>query len=429
MHPFVVRRLTGPLYDRLRFGGWIGGAEAELLATDRAPREALDAIARERLLALLRHAAAHAPRYRGIPADVESFESLPLLSKEDLTDALVARDRPRAARVRRTSGSTGMPRSVLVDAVSLARHRAARRVGWRRLDVYPGDRWTMVWGRDEPRGLLYRAAVALAENRQLVRVEDLESGTAEAEIARIDRFDPKLLYGFASGLALLAACVRRRPRSLAAVVSTAETMSAGDAARISSALGAPVTHEYGLTEAQVVATGCEAGSLHVVEENVRVEVIAEGRPGAPGETGEIVITDLFGYAAPLLRYRTGDAGAFLAGECACGRAQRRLDLRLARTVELFDVDGRRYHPEVFTPPHGFARFADLRGFRVRRTGEREFDVEIVVGDGASTGPLLAEFEKAIRAALPVRGLVLRIRRVARIERGAAGKLRYFEDAR
>jgi phenylacetate-CoA ligase len=286
----------------------------------------------------------------------------------------------------------------------------------------------MVWGRDEPRGAIYRAAVALAENRQLARVEDLEGGSLAREAARIRRFDPKLIYGFSSGLTLLAGALEK-PRSLRAVVSTAETMAAADAARVASALGVPVLHEYGLTEAQVVATACEAGSLHVVEENLLVEVIADGRPAGPGETGEIVVTDLFGYAAPLLRYRTGDSGAFVEGSCPCGRAQRRLDLRLARTVDLFEVDGRRYHPEVFTPPHGFARFADLRRFRVRRTGERAFDVEVVLADGAPQEPVLAEFEAAIRAALPVRGLALSMRPVASIERGGSGKLRYFEDLR
>ncbi|HEX5135940.1 MAG TPA: hypothetical protein VFY93_03130, partial [Planctomycetota bacterium] len=295
--------------------------------------------------------------------------------------------------------------------------------------VLPGDRWTMLWGRDEPRGLLYRAAVAFAENRQLVRVGDLEWGAADAALARIERFDPKLVYGFASGLALLAAGASRSPRSLCAVVSTAETMSPADALRVSSSLGVPVAQEYGLTEAQVVATGCERGSLHVVEENVLVEVLAGGRAAAPGETGEIVLTDLFGYAAPLLRYRTGDAGAFVAGECPCGRAQRRLDLRVARIVELFEVDGRTYHPEVFTPPHGFPHFADLRRFRVLRTGEREFRVEVVLAGGAEAARVLAAFEAAIRAALPVRGLVLRVHAVGEIARGASGKLRYFEDAR
>lgn len=429
MHPFVVRHLTGPLYDRLRFGGGIAAAERDLLSTDRASREALDAIVRERLASLLSHAAAHVPHYAGVSADPAGFEALPLLSKEEMTDRLVARDRTRPARVRRTSGSTGTPRSVLVDTTSLARHRAARRVGWRRFGVQPGDRWTMLWGRDEPRGLAYRAAVALAENRQLIRVEDLESERAHAAFARLGRFDPKLIYGFASAVALLGDHASGRPPSLRAVVSTAETLPPGDALRVSSALGVPVVQEYGLTEAQVVATACEAGSLHVVEENILVEVLVDGRAAAPGETGEIVITDLFGYAAPLLRYRTGDAGALVAGACPCGRAQRRLDLRLARTVDLFEVDGRRYHPEVFTPPHDFPHFAELRRFRVLRTGEREFRVEAVLADGAEVPRVLGAFEAAIRAALPVRGLVLRLQAVAEIARGASGKLRYFEDAR
>jgi phenylacetate-CoA ligase len=430
MIPFVVRHVTGPLYDRLRFGGRIAAAERELRGTDRATREQLDAIVRERLSALLRHAAAHVPRYSGIPTEPAAFGKLPLLRKGDAGAEVVARDRARPFRERRTSGSLGAPARVLVDVVSLARHRAARRVAWRRLGVLPGDRWTMAWGRDEPRGPLYRALVALAENRQLVRIEDLETDVA-TERARIDRFDPAVLYGFASGLVRLAeAWPGGRPRgSLRALVSTAEMLPPGDARHVEAAFGVPVVQEYGLTEAQVVATGCEAGSLHVVEENVLVEVIRDGRAAAPGEPGEIVITDLFGYAAPLLRYVTGDSGSFAEGPCPCGRARRRLDLRLARSVELFHVDGRAFHPEVFTLPHGFPHFGKIRRFRARRTGERSFEVDVVLAEGAPEGIVLAAYEAAVREALPVRGLVLRVRSVARIERPASGKLRYFEDAR
>lgn len=431
MHPSVVRHLTGPLYDRLRFRAGIAAAEAELSLTDRASREELDALVRARLGALLRHAAAHVPHYRAIPDDPDAFATLPLLGKEDLGPDLVARDRARAARVRRTSGSTGMPTSVLVDTVSLARHRAARRVAWGRLGFRHGDRWTMVWGRDEPRGLVYRAAVRAAENRQVLRIDDLEGDATERALDRVDRFDPVLLYGFASGLSRLAErrAGRGRPRSLRAVVSTAEMLPRADAERIASAFGVPVAHEYGLTEAQVVATSCEKGSLHAVEENVLLEVVRDGRPAAPGETGEIVVTDLSGYAAPRLRYRTGDTGAFVAGTCTCGRAQRRLDLRLARTAELFEVDGRLFHPEVFTLPHEFARFGDIRGFRVLRVGERAFEVRVVLADGTMAEPVLREFEAAIRVALPVDGLALRMLRVPRIERDRSGKLRYFEDVR
>ena len=288
-----------------------------------------------------------------------------------------------------------------------------------------------MWGRDEPRDLLYRAAIELVENRRVLRVEDLEGEGAERALDRLERFDPTMLYGFASGITRLAERRGERGplRSLRAVVSTAEMLPRADAERIGRSFGVPVLLEYGLTEVQVVATACEKGSLHVVEENVVLDVLRDGQPAAPGETGELVVTDLHGYAAPLLRYRTGDSGAFVAGPCPCGRAHRRLDLRLARTCDLFEIDGRRYHPEAFTLPHGFARFGEIRAFRVLRVGERAFDVEVVLAAGARPEPVLGEFDAAIRAALPVAGLALRLRPVERIERDPSGKLRYFRDAR
>jgi hypothetical protein len=54
---------------------------------------------------------------------------------------------------------------------------------------------------------------------------------------------------------------------------------------------------------------------------------------------------------------------------------------------------------------------------------------VVLAPGAKPEPVASEFENAIRAALPVPGLALRVRPVPRIERDPSGKLRYFEDAR
>ena len=50
------------------------------------------------------------------------------------------------------------------------------------------------------------------------------------------------------------------------------------------------------------------GVLHILEESFLAEVLdpATGRPVAPGEVGELVLTTLGRVASPLLRYRTGD---------------------------------------------------------------------------------------------------------------------------
>jgi phenylacetate-CoA ligase len=447
----VVRRVTGPLYDRLRFGGELARAAAELARTDRAAAEEVARLRERRLAALLAHAAAHVPWYgaalaragvrapgdaAALAGDAAAFARLPLLEKEDLRRAaadLRARDRPRPARLRRTSGSTGRPVSVLVDARSAARHRAAksRARGW--LGVRPCERWAMLWGRDEPRSRLHAAAVELSENRRVFHLADLEGpGGAPRISARLARFDPALLYGYSSGLARLASLSLERglapPPSLRVAVATAEMLPEADRRRISRALGVPVALEYGLTEAQFVAGTCDAGSLHVAEENVLVEVLDGGRPAPPGRAGEIVVTDLHGLAAPLIRFRTGDTGALLDGPCPCGRAHRRLDLRIGRSCDLILLDGRAHHPEVFTLPHDFPHFERVARFRVLRTAERAFTVEVVPAGDGPFEPVAAALARSARESLGP-SVSLEVRAVPDLPRDPSGKLRYYLDAR
>jgi phenylacetate-CoA ligase len=50
---------------------------------------------------------------------------------------------------------------------------------------------------------------------------------------------------------------------------------------------------------------------------VLLEVLADGRPAAAGERGEVSVTLLHSYAMPILRYRLGHH-ATRGGPCACG---------------------------------------------------------------------------------------------------------------
>ena len=89
----------------------------------------------------------------------------------------------------------------------------------------------------------------------------------------------------------------------------------------------PVANGYGSREAGFIAHDCPAGSMHITDENVIVEITdADGQPVAqwamwrnrgdpPGHTRN----------APD-RYRTGDMGRRLADRCSCGRGLGRLDV-------------------------------------------------------------------------------------------------------
>ena len=88
-------------------------------------------------------------------------------------------------------------------------------------------------------------------------------------------------------------------------------------------------------DSALIAHECPQGGMHVLSDAVILELLdPEGRPVAPGEPGEIVITDLNSHEAPFIRYATGDIAVMSSRRCPCGRALPLLE-RIGRALERF----------------------------------------------------------------------------------------------
>jgi phenylacetate-CoA ligase len=90
-------------------------------------------------------------------------------------------------------------------------------------------------------------------------------------------------------------------------------------------------------ETGLVAHECvEGGSLHVPAEGIVAEIVGpDGKPVAPGEIGDVLITSLHNTATPLIRYRVGDrAIAPLRLPCSCGRGLPLFGRVVGRTHDL-----------------------------------------------------------------------------------------------
>jgi phenylacetate-CoA ligase len=179
----------------------------------------------------------------------------------------------------------------------------------------------------------------------------LSIGASIAQQAEwLARQDPDYLLTYPSNLLYLAEHCRSHGitlRHLEHVTTIGEVLNPEVREACRNAWDAPVIDVYSAQEVGVIAYQCpEHEHYHVQAESILVEVIgAAGAPCAPGQVGKVIVTPLYNYAMPLLRYELGDYAE--AGEpCACGRGLPVLERILGRERNslLVTPAGERYWP-------------------------------------------------------------------------------------
>jgi len=111
---------------------------------------------------------------------------------------------------------------------------------------------------------------------------------------------------------------------------TGEGCSPSFRKRVEGLWGCPAYFYYGSLEAGPIGIECPTqNGYHIALGHIYLEIIDQKteRPLPPGETGEIIVTELIKESTHLVRYRTGDIGFIDDSECPCGISLPRLYLR------------------------------------------------------------------------------------------------------
>jgi phenylacetate-CoA ligase len=122
-------------------------------------------------------------------------------------------------------------------------------------------------------------------------------------------------------------------------------------ARIEAQWGARVVDHSGMTEVGPMAVEClpGPGGLHVLEDDYWIEVLDPHRlePVAPGEIGELIVTNMHRLGSPVIRYRTGDLVRVDTTACPCGSPYTRLAGGiLGRTDDMIPIRGNNFYPSA-----------------------------------------------------------------------------------
>ena len=244
-------------------------------------------------------------------------------------------------------------------------------------------------------------------------------------VAALNRFQPKVLVGYASALKPLAAEQRAGRLHIApqGVVSASEVLSPHTASELKAAWGNAPVDVYAATETAGIASPCTYGNRHVYEDLLIVEPIDRaGNPVPAGTTGaKLLVTVLFSRTLPLIRYEMSDTVKLGGRGCPCGRTFTLLEDIEGRMEDVLQLQGREgtvsVHPNVF---HGLLDEAAVSGWQVIQEASGLRVLLAGLAPGASTEGV----RDALAAALTAAGaspLRIDMERVGHIQRTALGK--------
>ncbi|MBU0678006.1 MAG: hypothetical protein KJ626_07795 [Verrucomicrobia bacterium] len=188
-------------------------------------------------------------------------------------------------------------------------------------------------------------------HRLFGRVRMIDSdATTEARLDALREGTEQIVRGYPWPVWRAVVLARRRgvtlpPRRL--FVTGGEPLPASVRRTIEQALGARVVNRYAATDYGQMAAECEKGSLHLCA-GAHVRILTESGPAKPGQEGEVVATNFFSSARPLIQVRTGDYAAWSETRCSCGNEIPHLACVSGRTGDA-----------ILTPAGEVLRFVEL----------------------------------------------------------------------
>jgi phenylacetate-CoA ligase len=346
-----------------------------LSQTENLPPDRLQSYQRNLLEPLLKHAANNVPFYRnrldpvfgrdGV-FDWSRWQEIPTFGK---TEAQVAGANLQTQTLPvgnerwvedETPGSIGAPllhrRSNLTDLAS--RCQTQRDLDWCEMDfgqtlAFIGD--IQHAKADPPDGLKLKSWNMRGDGNFVAL--DLRTNI-EQQIQWLQQVKPRYLFTYPSLLRDLAEFVLTSSRIglwFDKIVTTGEPLPPDIRIKAQKAFGARIFDRYGAQEIGHLAAECPScGQYHISAESVLMEILNDdGTPTKPGKVGRVVITSLYNYAMPFIRYDLEDV-VEVGWPDTC----------LRRLPVLRNVFGRVRN--VFTRPDGSLMSPDLRSADLQR---------------------------------------------------------------
>ena len=385
----------------------------------------------EKISKLIAHAVATTEFYKAYAPDTP-LTDLPVVNKDtfrnqygDFVSSLY-KDAPDN-RFMSTSGSTGTPLTMVQNKDKI-NHNTAGGIflgaagGY---DIGMKEAFIRVWVNNVKKGKLQ----LLMENLIMMDSSNMDDDGIEQMLQVIEKKKVKCLVGYSSALEQMSRYIARTGRStekckVKAIIPISESMSPVLRRQLKEQFQCPVRAWYSNEENGIMGLqdAVEEG-YHIDTESYYYEILKMDRdePADPGELGRIVITDLYNYAFPILRYDNGDT-AVAKKKVKNGRYKLYLSELYGRRSDLiYDCNGKALTPYIITN-----NMWDVEGVRQFRFIQEDNGVYTLWLNGDRTLMNVDDIAGRIRPYLGEKAQ-LNIEYVDEIPVLASGKRKYIEN--
>ena len=281
-----------------------------------------------------------------------------------------------------TSGSTGTPVTIAQDDGKRRRSIADTIVFNEMAGLRLGDRlmWIHNWIDEDERSWLQRTMQNIVE----VKILGMDTRSMRDIVRTLGtgRIDAVLCYG--SKLEDLARFMESDGADpfrfgLRGVISDSESLSPLAKRRIETAFGAPVSDRYANLENGMLATTKPGDDrFHLNRSSFVFECLKlhADESETPGEVARLVVTDLYDFATPMIRYDTGDL-VRVADEGIDGPLTLR-SLEGRRADIVYGTDGRELSATTIT--FLLEEYVDLVRYQFVQEGASDYRLSVVLGD-------------------------------------------------
>ena len=223
-------------------------------------------------------------------------------------------------------------------------------------------------------------------------------------VRQLNEFQPALLGGYPSNLELLIDEQKTGRLNIhpVLIMTGGEYLSEDVRKRLSAAFGCYVQTSYSCTEGGTIACECTEHHFHINDDWVIVEPVDKDNNAVPDgvQSDKILLTNLFNFTQPFIRYEVTDRVIMHREPCACGSSSTWLTLE-GRTDDVvsFTVNGKKIRVAPLPIYVTLKEVHELRRFQLVAQEGNKIELRLEPTDGTDMNTAFVKAKDALQAFL------------------------------